>query len=47
MKPKEVVLSFWETMRSNDFYNTSEWFTEDFECIFLIPVLLSVMQDGI
>ena len=33
MKPKEVVLSFWESMRSNDFCKVSEWLSEDFKCV--------------
>lgn len=33
MKPKEVVLSFWEIMRSNDFYKASECLSEDFRCV--------------
>ena len=32
MNPKEIVLSFWGAMRSNDFYKASEWLTEKFEC---------------
>ncbi len=31
MDPKEVVLSFWEAMRSNDFYAASEFLSEDFK----------------
>lgn len=31
MNSKAVVLSFWEAMRSNDFYKASEWLSEDFE----------------
>ncbi|OED43306.1 polyketide cyclase [Chromatiales bacterium (ex Bugula neritina AB1)] len=31
MSPKEVVLAFWESMRSNDFYAASKWLTDDFE----------------
>ncbi|WED29479.1 nuclear transport factor 2 family protein [Vibrio sp. DW001] len=31
MNSKQVVLAFWETMRSNDFVAASEWLTEDFE----------------
>ena len=31
MNPKEIVLSFWEAMQSNDFYKASEWLSEDFE----------------
>ncbi|MDF9401712.1 nuclear transport factor 2 family protein [Vibrio sp. 1180_3] len=31
MNPKDIVLSFWEAMQSNDFYKASEWLSEDFE----------------
>ncbi|PSU50146.1 polyketide cyclase [Photobacterium frigidiphilum] len=31
MNSKEIVLSFWEAMKSNDFYKASEWLSEDFE----------------
>lgn len=31
MNSKEIVLSFWKAMLSNDFYKASEWLTEDFE----------------
>ena len=31
MKAKDIVLSFWESMRSNDFAGASKWLTEDFE----------------
>ncbi len=31
MNSKQVVLAFWEAMRSNDFVAASEWLTEDFE----------------
>lgn len=33
MNSKEIVLSFWEAMRSNDFNKASEWLSEDFEGI--------------
>lgn len=32
MNSKEVVLSFWEVMQSNDFYKASLMLSEDFEC---------------
>jgi len=31
MNPKEIVLSFWEAMQSNDFYKASEWLSHDFQ----------------
>ena len=31
MKSKEVVIAFWEAMKSNDFSEASNWLTEDFE----------------
>jgi len=31
MSPKNIVLSFWESMRSNDFVAASKWLSEDFE----------------
>jgi hypothetical protein len=31
MNPKEVVLSFWNAMKSNDFAKASEWLSPDFE----------------
>ncbi|MCG9604415.1 nuclear transport factor 2 family protein [Vibrio campbellii] len=31
MTPKEVVLGFWEAMRTNDFAKASEWLAEDFQ----------------
>ncbi|WP_044617214.1 nuclear transport factor 2 family protein [Gynuella sunshinyii] len=31
MAPKDVVISFWEAMKSNDFTKASEWLSEDFE----------------
>ncbi|MEZ8018101.1 nuclear transport factor 2 family protein [Vibrio splendidus] len=31
MTPKQVVLGFWDAMRSNDFSKASEWLAEDFE----------------
>ncbi len=31
MTSKEVVISFWEAMKSNDFTKASEWLSEDFE----------------
>ena len=33
MKSKEVVLAFWEAMRSNDFRAASHWLSEDFQGI--------------
>lgn len=32
MKPREVVESFWETMRTNDFYAAGRWLADNFEC---------------
>lgn len=32
MNAKEVVSAFWKAAESNDFYKTSEWLSEDFEC---------------
>ncbi len=32
MNAKEVVLAFWKTAESNDYYRASEWLSEDFEC---------------
>ncbi len=32
MTPKEVVMAFWEAMRTNDFSRAGEWLGEDFEC---------------
>lgn len=29
MEPKEVVLAYWEAMRTNDFARAADWFTED------------------
>ncbi|WP_432468263.1 nuclear transport factor 2 family protein [Agarivorans sp. Z349TD_8] len=29
--PKQVVRSFWEAMRTNDFYVAAAWLAEDFE----------------
>ncbi|WP_234822066.1 hypothetical protein [Aeromonas veronii] len=31
MHPKEVILSFWNAMKSNDFVKASEWLSLDFE----------------
>ena len=31
MTPKQVVLGFWDAMRSNDFAKASEWLAADFE----------------
>jgi limonene-1,2-epoxide hydrolase len=31
MNPKDVVLSFWNAMNSNDFAKASEWLSPDFE----------------
>lgn len=31
MTPKEVVLSFWKSMESNDFDAASRWLSEDFK----------------
>lgn len=31
MAPREVVIAFWETMKSNDFARASEWLAQDFE----------------
>ncbi len=31
MTAADTVLSFWETMESNDFYKASTWLSEDFE----------------
>jgi hypothetical protein len=33
LSPKEIVLSYWEAMRSNDFKKASEWLSEEFECV--------------
>lgn len=33
MNSKDVVLSFWEAMRGNDFYAASQWLSEEFEGI--------------
>ena len=33
MNPKDVVLSFWNAMRTNDFHAASDWLSEDFECL--------------
>lgn len=33
MKPKDVVIAFWETMSSNDFFKAAEWLSEDFELV--------------
>ena len=32
MRPKDVVLSFWKEMNSNNFHNASSWLSENFEC---------------
>ncbi len=32
MTPREVVESFWQTMRGNDFYAAGRWLADDFEC---------------
>ncbi|MBU1105571.1 MAG: nuclear transport factor 2 family protein [Candidatus Riflebacteria bacterium] len=32
MTPREVVESFWETMRTNDFHAAGRWLADDFEC---------------
>ena len=32
MNSKEVVLSFWKAMQTNDFYKASQLLSEDFEC---------------
>jgi limonene-1,2-epoxide hydrolase len=29
MEPKDVVLAYWEAMRTNDFAKAAEWFTAD------------------
>lgn len=31
MSPKDVVLAFWDAMRTNDFEQASRWLSEDFE----------------
>lgn len=31
MEAKEVVLAFWQAMKSNDFAKASEWLSVDFE----------------
>ncbi|MGV2840786.1 nuclear transport factor 2 family protein [Vibrio cyclitrophicus] len=31
MKPKQVVLGFWDAMRTNDFAKASEWLADDFQ----------------
>ena len=31
MTPKEVVIAFWEAMKTNNFDRASEWLSEDFE----------------
>ena len=32
MKPREVVESFWASMRTNDFHAAGRWLADDFEC---------------
>ncbi|PKL41651.1 MAG: polyketide cyclase [Candidatus Riflebacteria bacterium HGW-Riflebacteria-1] len=32
MTPREVVESFWETMRANDFHAAGRWLADGFEC---------------
>ena len=31
MTPKQVVIEFWNAMKSNDFVKASEWLSEDFK----------------
>ncbi|TCO04209.1 hypothetical protein EDB51_102141 [Vibrio crassostreae] len=31
MTPKQVVLGYWDAMRTNDFAKAAEWLAEDFQ----------------
>jgi len=32
MNSKEVIISFWKAMQTNDFAMASQWLSDDFEC---------------
>jgi hypothetical protein len=32
MKPKDVLIKYWETMNTNDFEEASKWLCEDYQC---------------
>lgn len=32
MESKQVVVAFWDAMKSNDFAQAGQWLTDDFEC---------------
>ncbi|MEZ8411128.1 nuclear transport factor 2 family protein [Vibrio splendidus] len=46
MTPKQVVLGFWDAMRSNDFAKASEWLAADFEGYWPQSAELTVGRDN-
>ncbi|MDF4259659.1 hypothetical protein P7M41_25140 [Vibrio parahaemolyticus] len=38
MNSKEVVVAFWEAMKTNDFAKASEWLSPDFEGVWPEPM---------
>lgn len=33
MESKQVVVAFWDAMKSNDFTQVGQWLSDDFECL--------------